>query len=168
MVGTYLSAVRPRGCAQEHAPGGGADCALRERRFPPASPALPHRRPRPSAEAAEPRSAGCAPPRPTEPPSGPRTDPETAGRGAASGQTGAPAAHDRRGDARQSRGLDRRLGSLGILDLRSSHATAPAPHPASVLSRAREFPQSAPSGSSNPCRPGPSTKPRTGAQWSDG
>lgn len=51
-------------------------------------------------------SGGSPPPRPA--PRGrpvPRTDPGTAGPGAASGQTGAPAAHGLRGDARQSRRL---------------------------------------------------------------
>lgn len=157
MVGTYLSAARPRGCAQEHRLRGGADCAVRERRLPPASPALP--RPAPAPPRRPPSSARGVRPAPPH------------------GAARCPALT--RGPRARAR-LQARLGPLQRMasggtpgragagptaeDLQHGHATPPAPHSASGLRRAREFPQPAPSGSSNPCRPRPSTEPRTGAR----
>lgn len=79
---------------------------LRRPRAAPATrqPGTSASRPRPSAEAAELRARGAPRPAPRGRPV-PRTDRGTAGPGAASGQTGAPAAHGLRGDARQSRRL---------------------------------------------------------------
>lgn len=82
-AGTYLSAVRPLGCARQHGPGGGAELRPPGAALvcPPALPALPHHRPRPWAEAAEPGCAGSAQPCPAKPPWGPRADPATEGPG---------------------------------------------------------------------------------------
>lgn len=79
-------------CARVAAPGSpgqavGPSCAVLEPRCPGAARVRPPARhfritrPRPWAAAAQPRCAGSAPPCPAEPPSGPRADSATEGRG---------------------------------------------------------------------------------------
>lgn len=171
-TGTYLSAVRPRGCAPEHGPGGGADCALPELRLPPAVLALPHRPPPPLGRGRQALVRGQRPALPHRATLGP-LHPETTGRDAASGQAGPPASPGLRGDARERGNLDPRLGSFHNLEPQNSNSTTPTSplppltaHP--TVSQCSVgpgiFPSLRPPGAQNPCRHRQSTKPRTRAQ----
>lgn len=128
---TYLSAVRPRGCAREPRPGGGAElrCPGAAPVRPPARSPLPHHPPPPLGRG---RPASVRRQRPALPRRATLGSPRRLsdrGTGLSPGPGWFPCSPGPGGDARQRGGLDGLLGSFRNLEAQESFDNLSPPTP---------------------------------------